>query len=246
MTKKSKTTVEILGEKIEIDQAARKFNCSYCGKRFLRESSLAVHVCEKKKRWDSRGDPGSRVGLTAYSRFYELTQQNARKRTFEDFVESSYYRAFVKFGWWASTGNLISVERYTDWLIKENKKLDEWATEAVYSEFVRVWIRREPAIDALERSVNTAIKWSAETGAPFNDILRHGSANKICFLISTGWLSPWVLYGCESGQDFLGKINEEQLKLIWAVLDSDFWSKKFTDSPKDFAYVQDILREAGW
>ena len=72
--------------------------CKYCNKSFVRESTLAVHVCEQKRRHQTQGEPGDRLGFMAYLRFYELTQGRGKAKTFDDFAASPYYRAFVKYG----------------------------------------------------------------------------------------------------------------------------------------------------
>ena len=72
--------------------------CKYCGKEFRKESSLAVHLCEPKRRWQQEKEVGVQLGMQAYLRFYEMTQGSAKMKTYADFVVSPYYRAFVKFG----------------------------------------------------------------------------------------------------------------------------------------------------
>jgi hypothetical protein len=46
--------------------------------------------------------------------------------------------------------------------------------------------------------------------------------------------------------EFLGRINQEQLAMIWPMIDADFWSKKFTDYMADQEYAREILKKAGW
>ena len=55
-----------------------------------------MHVCEPKRRYQERDEVGVQIGLQSYMRFYEITQGSAKLKTFDDFAESPYYRAFVK------------------------------------------------------------------------------------------------------------------------------------------------------
>jgi hypothetical protein len=50
------------------------FTCRYCEKSFHKETTLAVHVCEQKRRWQEQDEVGVQLGLQAYLRFYEITQ----------------------------------------------------------------------------------------------------------------------------------------------------------------------------
>ncbi len=66
------------------------------------------------------------------------------------------------------------------------------------------------------------------------------------YAITTGRLSPWVIYNSESGQKFLSEANKEQIAMIWPYINSDTWHKKFSDYPGDQEYARDILAKAGW
>jgi hypothetical protein len=62
----------------------------------------------------------------------------------------------------------------------------------------------EAVADALARAVEFGIDWSERHSAPPNDCLRYGSTHAMCHAVTTGRISPWVIYNCESGQKFLG------------------------------------------
>lgn len=222
------------------------YKCRYCEKDFQRESTLAVHVCEPKRRWQEQNETGVQIGLQAYLRFYEITQGSARLKSFDDFARSSYYRAFVKFGRHCVAIRAVNVPRFIDWVIKQNKKIDHWCRDSIYSEYLSEYLRVENVNDAMARAIEQSIKWAEETTHPAHDYLRYGNQNVICYAISTGRISPWVLYNCDSGQEFLSGINQEQLAMIWSMIDADFWNKKFNDYPADQEYAKDILRKAGW
>jgi hypothetical protein len=222
------------------------FRCKFCNKDFRRENSLAVHVCEQKKRYQEREEVGVQIGLQAYLRFYEVTQGSARLKTFEDFAASPYYRAFVKFGRYVQSIRAIAVPRYTDWLLKHNKKLDQWCRDSFYTEFLSNYVREEHVDDALARALETGLRWSEETGSPSDHYLRYGNANAVCYAITTGRITAWILYNCDSGNEFLANLNQEQLAMIWPWIDADFWSRKFHDYPADAVYVRELLTKAGW
>ena len=140
--------------------------CKYCDKSFQRESSLAVHVCEQKKRFQEEKETGVQLGLQAWLRFFEITQGSAKLKTFDDFARSSYYRAFVKFGRHIQAIRAVNPARFIDWVIRQNKKLDHWCHEKVYAEYLGQYVREEHVNDALTRALEESIKWEEETGNP--------------------------------------------------------------------------------
>jgi len=220
--------------------------CKYCAKGFKKESTLAVHLCEPKRRHQQQNEKGVQIGLNAYLRFYEMTQGSAKFKTYDDFAKSPYYNAFVKFGRQCVMINAINVERYIDWLLKNNKKLDHWAKDSMYDEYLQQYLRTEALTDALQRAINYSISWGEEKGCEPHDVLRYGNSNTVTYAISTGKISPWIIYNCESGQQFLNNMNTDQIQIVWPWIDSDFWQKKFRDYPADQAYAEEILRQAGW
>lgn len=223
-----------------------KFVCDYCRKEFIRESSMAVHMCEPKRRHTLKDERGVQLGLQAYLKFYEITQGSAKLKTFDDFASSAYYQAFVKFGRHCVAIRAINVDRFIEWVLKQNKKLDQWCLDSIYTEYLISYLRTEHIDDALARAIEFGLSWQQETNNPPHDCLRYGNTNAMVYAVSVGRISPWIIYNCESGQKFLGELNSEQLEMIWTQIDSDFWQKKFRDYSADQEYAKDILQKAGW
>jgi len=222
------------------------FCCQYCDRSFRRESSLAVHLCEAKRRYQERDEVGVQLGLQAYLRFYEITQGSARLKTFDDFARSPYYRAFVKFGRHCVAIRAVNVARFVDWVVKQNRKIDHWCRDSIYTEYLVEHVRSEAATDALGRALETAIDWSEQTGNPDQDYLRYANNNVICHAVNTGRVTAWALYNSDSGMEFLARINAQQVSMIWSMIDADFWQRRFRDYPADTEYVREMLRKAGW
>ena len=222
------------------------FTCGYCDKTFSRESSIEVHMCEPKRRRLQRGDRGGQLGLQAYVRFYETMQGSAKNKTFDDFETSSYYRAFVKFGHYCVNTRVINPERFMAWLLKQQKKIDKWCSDQIYTEYLANYLTLEAVDDALARAMEYGLDWAEKTNNPAHDCLRYGNANAICHAITAGRISPWVIYNSESGQKFLSELSAQQVAIVWPYIDSDAWQKKFHDYPADQEYAKEILKQAGW
>ena len=212
----------------------------------MRESTLAVHVCEARRRRLERHERGVDLGFRAYLRFYETLQGSSRLRTFDDFADSPYYRAFVKFGRYCVNTRTINPERFTDWLVRNNKKIDRWASDQLYDQYLVHYLTTESAADALARGVEYAIDWAEKNSSQAHDLLRYGNDNAVTYAISTGRISAWIVYNCESGQKFLDEMNQDQIKIVWPWIDPEFWQKKFQDYPADHEYVKEMLLQAGW
>jgi len=227
-----------------IEATVEKYTCKYCEKSFRKLSTLSVHMCEKKRRYQQENESGVRLGMQAYLKFYEMTQGSAKTKTYADFVDSPYYSAFVKFGQYLVQIRAINVPMFIAWIIKENKKLDQWTKESFYDEYLHDYLRKEHPNDALERSFTEMQNWADDTDKQFNNIFREGAPNKICNMIVNGRISPWILYNCDSGIAFLSGLNEEQVTLIFRFIDPDFWNRKFKDYVADTEFIKSVLLEA--
>ena len=212
----------------------------------MKESSLAVHSCEPRRRRVERDEAGVRLGFQSYIKFYELTQGSAKLKTFDDFADSPYYKAFVKFGRHCVAIRAINPARFVEWVLKQNKKLDYWCKDTVYTEYLMDYLRVENVSDALARAMEFGIDWADTSGHPAEDCLRYGNSNTMTYAVSVGRISPWIIYNCESGQKFLSELANDQLAMIWAYVDSDEWQKKFHNYPADQEYARDILTKAGF
>jgi hypothetical protein len=207
-----------------------------------------AHLCEPKRRWQQEKDVGVQLGMRAYLRFYELSQGSAKLKSYEDFINSSYYIAFVKFGRYLVDIRAVNAAKFTDWLLKNNKKLDHWCTETLYLEWLADYIKKEPVQDALERALKEMQEYadaSQTLAGDFSHYFLHGNGNRICYHISSGRVSPWIVYNSSSGVAFLGTLNQEQLQIVLPWIDPDLWQQKFKDYAADTEWVKDILQKAG-
>jgi hypothetical protein len=226
--------------------STNKYICEFCQKSFRKESTLSVHLCEPKRRRQERNNRAVDLGFKSYLKFYEITQGSAKLKTFEHFADSPYYRAFVKFGRYCIETRVINTSHYVEWLLKNNRKLDRWTSDQIYTEYLIYYLQHENAIDALTRAIEWSLDWSDKNQAPAQDCLRYGNNNVLCHAITNGRLSAWVIYNCEGGRKFLNSIDSQQLSTIWPYIDADIWQRKFQDYAADTSYVQEMLGKGGW
>lgn len=222
------------------------FKCDHCGRAFRQESTLAVHVCEQKRRRQEQHTPAVRLAFHGFLEFYRIAQGTSRLKTPEDFIASPYYRAFVKWGHYCVNTRVIDPESFLKWLLDHNHRIDHWASDRRYEAYLLDHTRRESAELALARALETALDWSERTGNPDRDYLRYGNANAICHDITAGRVTAWVLYNCDSGQEFLASLTGEQIDMIWPWIDSDHWDQQFARFPADRAWISELLAGQAW
>lgn len=231
------------GIKIKTTKAQRPFVCQYCNNGYAKESTLIVHMCEQKRRHLAKNEKHVQLGFHAYVRFFQLTQNVKNNKTYEEFAKSPYYNAFVKFGSFISNVNPLYPDRYIDYIVTSGIKLDHWCNEQYYYEYVLDFIKKEPAEVALQRSINTMIEWAERNNSQWNHYFKYVSDTRAVYDIKDGKISPWILLNCTTGRTMLSKFNDEQLAIIYKVIEPEYWPKRFKKHPADIEFVKAIVKE---
>ena len=142
--------------------------------------------------------------------------------------------------------NALNVSRFVDLLLKNQIKLDTWTSDQTYTKYLTEYLREEDAFDAIARSVITTNELAEQEKILCKDALRYCNRNKLCYAITTGKLSPWILYQSESGKKFLDELNETQVKMIIDYINPELWAIKFKRDVNIVPQIKDILDSAGY
>lgn len=230
----------------EKEEISNNYGCEFCGRTFLRESTVIKHICEYKQRWQQKDLQGNRIGFQTWREFYKKNSASKKHKTYEEFIKSAYYTAFVKFGNHCVNINAININRYAEWLIKNQIRIDAWCSDVTYTKYLIEYLRIENPFDAIHRSVENCAKLAEIDHIQPNDVLRYSNTNRICQYIMNGKISPWMLYCSDSGIQLLEKLNPDQVKIISDYINTEQWALKFHRDPITKQKIVDTLTEAGY
>jgi len=201
-------------------------------------------MCEPKRRALQKDEKRVRFGFYAFQRFYKLSAGTKKEKTYEDFCTSPYYNAFVKFGSFLNNVKPLYPEKYIDYVVTSGVKLDHWCKEEMYEKYALELILKEDVTTALERSVTNMLEWAEENNSLWNHYFHYVSLNRAVWHIKDGKVSPWLILNCKSGKDMLNKFNDEQLSLVYHVINPEHWALRFKRHPKDVELVREITKES--
>jgi hypothetical protein len=131
-------------------------------------------------------------------------------------------------------------------LLKNQVKIDNWCSDSTYTKYLIEFLRHEDAFDAIHRSIEHCMEMAVDANIQPHDMLRYGNANKICYAITTGKISPWLLYQSDSGTRFLDGLNEGHVKMIIDYINPEQWAIKFKRDAEHTKKINDTIREAGY
>jgi hypothetical protein len=202
-------------------------------------------MCERKRRALQKDEKRVQAGYMAFNRFWQLTQNAKVLKTYDNFADSSYYNAFVKFGSFINNVSPLYPDKFIDYVIKSGVKLDLWCRDELYEKYLFETLKTEPVESAVQRTLKTMMEWGDEHNADFAHYFAYASLNKAVHDIRNGHVSAWVILNSNTGQTMLRNMSDEQLEMISLALDVPYWIRKFKEVPADVALVKEICKEAG-
>lgn len=217
--------------------------CRFCHRSFVKETSLAAHLCEPKRRYQNRSERSVQIGFQAFREFFAYTQD--RERTIDDFDASPFYTAFVKLGHYVIDVQCVNVSQFIRWLIRSNRKIDQWARDSTYSHWLTEWLPAENHMDAVERSLATMLVWADQTLSKVEHYFLYASTMRICNDISKGRVSAWAVYASTTGGEWISALDSTHFKLIQPYVDPAIWSPKLLKNRDEYNEAVALCKEIG-
>jgi len=211
----------------------------------MKEKTLVAHMCERKRRALQETEKRVQAGYMAFNRFWTLAQGNKKTKTYEEFCDTAYYNAFVKFGSFINNVDPLYPDKFIDYVIKSGIKLDHWCRDELYERYLYEMIKTEPVESAVQRSIATMMEWADEQSAEFAHYFLYVSLNRAVHDVLNGKISPWIILNSTTGYAMVNNMNDEQLNLIAPAFDVQYWSRRFKEVPADVALVKEICAEVG-
>lgn len=220
-----------------------ELTCQFCNKEFVNEKKFINHMCKMKARWLDKDLKSVKLGFMAYNKYFELTKKPSQ--SYDSFMKSRFYTAFVKCGKFIKDCNIPDAENYITWLVKNKIRIDDWCTDETYTKYILYVIKSEPAIRAYERFVMFAEQWGIRTNSNWLNFFDEVSTFEAINYIQNGRISPWILFTSKKAGDFLERLNEEQVEILYKVIDQKFWSKKLSREKEAVDELVEICKQIG-
>lgn len=221
------------------------YECKFCKKSFGSEKTLITHLCEPKRRWENRKEKNVQLAFRCFQHFWRITSTNMKsEKTYDDFMNSKYYLAFVKFANYVMGVYVANVENYVEWLLKQRIRIDKWATDETYESYIKDFNVRESVERAVERTILSIKDWSRENNKDWTSFFNEVSKPRLIHMIRSGKISPWILYNSNGGINALDSLNNEQMLMIEDYISPIAWKKRFDSSQDDVQFVLDLTKKA--
>lgn len=219
------------------------FECKFCAKIFVRETSFMNHKCPEMKRAEDIRTP---MGIAAYG-VYSLWMASANRKvpSIETFSTSRYFNTMVKFVEWSRKLKLPSVENFIKLMVTRNMSPMLWCRDECYSLYLE-WIdRTSDPLDQAAVTIDTLYKISEAAETTVGGVFAFLNYREVMQLIRQRLLSPWLLLCSKEFKTFLTALGASEKDELLNLIGYSYWAEKFEANPKVVEQMKLLAAEMG-
>lgn len=221
------------------------YKCKYCKKDFVRESTLASHLCEPKRRFLAKDDKQNRIAYQSWLLFRKLTIANIKHdKPYEEFIVNKYYADFMKLAQHIIDLNLDDPEGFVKFIIMNSIKINDWRKAVVYETYIKDRTKKETVERAIERSLLNMKAWAEKTDGQWQDYFQAVSTPEAVQDIRMGRISPWCTFATDQGSRLIDRLEPGQVQQLVEYLEPEKWRVKVKRHQPDAEWVQQVFNQA--
>lgn len=208
----------------DIEDTKIVWNCTYCQRPFQTETGFMNHKCKGRERLDELRSP---VGQQAYSLYAEWMR--VRKMTvppIENFMESRYFRAFVKFSEYANKTAIPNVLQYVKFMVEQKIDPMLWTNRAMYASYLEWFDDAFPPESQFIESLDRLLMMVADHKVEPKDIFKALGTEKIVNMVRRRKLTPWLLVTSSAFLKWASALDPHERSVLTDCVDVGAYSLK--------------------
>jgi hypothetical protein len=219
----------------------KPFECSFCGASFVHETRYLKHKCEKMQRHE---DIKSTIGQSAYM-LYQIwfTTKKKTAPSIESFINSRYYKPFVRFAEFVKRVRLPEPELYIKLMNENGVSPSMWTMNEMYGQFLEFLDRKLSPKKQAGITIRTMEKVADAAECEIYQIFDVLTGSDIIQLIRERKLSPWVLLRSRKFMVKVELMSKEEQQIIESLIRVDYWKQKFQNRQPEKAYMDKLVKE---
>lgn len=221
------------------------YKCKYCKKEFVRESTLAGHLCENKRRVLAKDLKQNRIAYQSWLLFRRLTIANIKHdKDYEEFATNNLFMGFMKLAKHIIDLNLEDPEGFVKYIVMNSVPMNKWQTAVVYESYVKDRTKKETVERAIERSVLNMKAWAERTGNSWEDYFSAVNTPDAVQDIRMGRISPWCTFATDQGSRLIDRMDETEVVSLVDYLEPKSWKVRVKRQAQDATWIQDVFNQA--
>lgn len=219
------------------------WTCHHCRKVFVLEKAFMTHSCKEKRRAE---EMKTIIGQVAYGYYVDwMKAKKFKAPPIDTFISSRYYLAFMKFAAMAAQVNIEKPNTYINLMVRRDLSPTMWHRSQCYSIYLQFIDNEADPFELVANSIEKLERIAASENVNVIDIFNHLGFKRILELIRLRTLSPWLLLHSSKFKEFLGTIDELDLKLLMGIINIGSWLEIFEKKPEIRDVLTPFVREYG-
>lgn len=221
------------------------FKCRYCEKDFVRESTLASHLCEPKRRMLAKDTKQNRIAYQSWLLFRRLTIANIKHdKQYEEFITNRYFTDFMKLSKHIIDLGIEDPEGFVKFVIMNSVPIRDWQKAVVYETYIKDRTKKETVERAAERSILNMTAWAEKTKNDLTDYFVQVSTPEAVQDIRMGRISPWCLFATDQGSRLVDRLEPGQVQQLVDYMEPLSWRAKVKRQQQDAEWIQKVFNKA--
>lgn len=205
--------------------------CNFCNRKHRTP-------CKFQERMSISDSKEFRIALHLFDEFNKSIHYGRLKKVDnESFVKSKFFEDFLKLSVFITELNIEPLPYYK-WLLENRKPSNKWDSNVYYKEYLEQTLLQESIASGFVRT----LEWIAsENKDNIKEYLDGISSSKLVHCIQTGKISPWFLYSTNAGKKMLGKLCNEEKKILSKIINDGYWDVKIRNNSKKCEEFQNMI-----
>lgn len=224
--------------------------CHYCKKKMANESVFMKHHCEPKRRTQELMSPVGQAAFGYYNTWMKMKRFSPQ--TGETFLQSKFFKTFVKFAQMVIDANIGTPEKYMELMVAGDVDPTLWCRQQAYALYLEWADKNSDPIEEVQASINYLFdicekeEILTSEGAPdIRKILAHLGPQRIITLVRQKRLTPWLLFCAPSFSPILKALDTGERAALSNTINSEYWSEKFKKNAATVNAIKEIAVEIG-
>lgn len=240
-------------DKLKLESAVRRtpvsnietplWQCQYCRKAFIHESSFMKHFCKEKRRHE---ELRSVTGTTAYAIYGEWMKLKRYKvPSIDAFATSKLFTSFFKFAEHIKRINLSNTDLFVRLMVERDISPTLWTRSQCYSIYQEYYDNQQEPMEQVINSIEVLMKISEDEHVELSNLFNHLGVHRISEMVALRKLTPWLLFCSITFRVFLTTLNDNDKDTLSSAINPGFWAKKLEDRPELVSEVIAAVTEIG-
>jgi hypothetical protein len=205
------------------------WQCAYCKRGFIHESSFMNHVCKEMRRYN---DLRSQTGVSAYSLYGEWMKLKKYKIPSVDaFATSKFFTSFYKFAEHIKKINLGKPDTFMRLMVERDISPTIWTRSQCYAIYLEFYDKMQDPMEQVISSIEYLFKISEQENVELSNIFNHIGIHRLAEMVSLRMVTPWLLFCSKTFGIFLKTVSTDDWEVLQIVINPAYWAEKLEGNP---------------